>query len=35
MLLMKLAQGKGTVKREVDRIKQGKTTGGVSSLLTR
>jgi hypothetical protein len=30
VMLMKLARGKGTTKREVDRIKQGKTTRGVS-----
>jgi hypothetical protein len=30
MVLMKLARGKGAVKREVDRIKQGKTARGVS-----
>jgi hypothetical protein len=30
MMLMKLARGKGAVKRDVDRIKQGKTARGVS-----
>jgi hypothetical protein len=30
MLLMKLARGKATMKREVDRIKRGKTARGVS-----
>jgi len=35
MVLMKLARGKREVKREVDRIKQGKTARGVSCFLTR
>lgn len=30
ILLMKLARGKGQIKREVDRIKRGKTARGVS-----
>jgi hypothetical protein len=33
MLLMKIAQGKGQTKREVDTIKQGKTARGVSFLI--
>jgi hypothetical protein len=32
-VLMKLARGKGQVKREVDRIKQGKTSRGVSRMI--
>jgi hypothetical protein len=32
MLLMRLARGKGNVKRDVDRIKRGKTARGVSLL---
>jgi len=33
ILLMKLARGKGATKREVDRIKRGRTSRGVSSYM--
>lgn len=34
VVLMKMARGKDKIKREVDRIKQGKTARGVSAFLS-